>query len=127
MDLLSKVDHRQRNVVKCLEQATIKTYKLRMWIEEMYGDMKGHGFDLEATHMRDLDRLSRLVLGVCLVYAWLISLGNWVIKNGKRPLVDKKARRDKSCFRIGWSWLKRRLSQGQSLKVCTLCTKAIGG
>ena len=98
-------------------RATIKTYKKRMWIEEMYGDMKGHGVDLEATHMRDLDRLARLVLGVCLVYAWLISLGNWVIKNGERHLVDKKARRDKSYFRIGWSWLKRRLSQGQSLKL----------
>jgi len=97
--------------------ATIKTYKLRMWIEEMYGDMKGHGFDLEATHMRDLDRLSRLVLGVSLVYTWLISLGSWVVKNGQRHLVDRKDRRDKSYFRIGWSWLKRRLSQGQSLKL----------
>lgn len=98
-------------------RATIKTYKLRMWIEEMYGDMKGHGFDLEATHMRDPDRLSRLVLGVSLVYAWLISLGSWVVKNGQRHLVDKKSRRDKSYFRIGWSWMKRRLSQGQSLKL----------
>ena len=98
-------------------RATIKTYKVRMWTEEMYGDMKGHGFDLEATHMRDLDRLSRLVLGVCIVYAWLISLGSWVVKNGQRHLVDKKSRRDKSYFRIGWSWLKRRLSQGQSLKL----------
>jgi hypothetical protein len=97
--------------------ATIRTYKMRMWIEEMYGDMKGHSVDLEATHMRDLDRLSRLVLGVCLVYVWLISLGSWVVKNGKRPLVDKKVRRDKSYFRIGWSWLKRRLAQGQSLKL----------
>ena len=97
--------------------ATIRTYKVRMWTEEMYGDMKGHGVDLGATHMRDLDRLSRLVLGVCLLYVWLISLGSWVIKNGKRDVVDKKARRDKSYFRIGWSWLKRRLSQGQSLKL----------
>jgi hypothetical protein len=97
--------------------ATIRRYRKRMWIEETYGDMKGHGVDLEETHMRDLDRLSRLVLGVCLVYMWLISLGSWVIKNGKRHMVDKKARRDKSYFRIGWSWLKRRLSQGQSLQV----------
>jgi hypothetical protein len=87
-------------------RATIRTYKVRMWIEEMFGDMKGHGVDLEATHLRDLDRLSRLVLGVCLA-----------VKNGQRHLVDKKSRRDKSYFRIGWSWLKRRLSQGQSLKL----------
>lgn len=97
--------------------ATIRTYKLRMWIEEMYGDMKGHGFDLEATHLRDPDRLSRLVLGLCLVYAWLISLGSWAVKNGQWHLVDRKSRRDKSYFRIGWSWLKRRLAQSQSLKL----------
>lgn len=95
-------------------RATIRTYKVRMWIEEMFGDMKGHGVDLEATHLRDLDRLSRLVLGVCLAYVWLISLGSWVVKNGKRHLVDKKSRRDKSYFRIGWSWLKRQLAQGRS-------------
>jgi len=94
---------------------TIQTYTIRMWTEEMYGDMKGHGFDLEATYIRDPDRLSRLVLGVCLVYVWLIALGSWVVKNGKRHLVDRKDRRDKSYFRIGWSWLKRCLAQGQPL------------
>lgn len=98
-------------------RATIKTYKLRMWTEELYGDVKGNGFNLEETHMRDPDRLSRLVLGVSIVYAWLLSLGSWLVKNGQRHLVDKKSRRDKSYFRIGWSWLKRRLSQGQSLKL----------
>ena len=34
----------------------------------MYGDMKGHGFDLEATHLDDADRISRLVLAVCSRY-----------------------------------------------------------
>jgi hypothetical protein len=96
---------------------TIRTYKLRMWIDEQLGDMKRHGFDLEATYMRDPDRLSRLVLGVCLVYAWLIALGSWVVKNGKRHLVDRKDRRDKSYFRLGCSWLKRCLAQGLSLRL----------
>jgi hypothetical protein len=96
---------------------TIKLYKVRMWIEEMYGDMKGHGFDLEATYMQDLDRLSRLLLGVCLIYVWLIALGSWVVKNSKRHLVDRNDRRDKSYFRIGWSWLKRCLAQDQPLRL----------
>ena len=96
---------------------TIQRYKLRMWIEEMYGDMKGHGFDLEATHLQDPDRLSRLVLGVCLVYTCLITLGDWVVKNGKRHLVDRKDRRDKSYFRLGWDWLERCLAQDQLLRL----------
>jgi hypothetical protein len=67
--------------------------------------------------MRDLGRLSRLVLGICMVYTWLINLGSWVAKSGKRHLVDRNDRRDKSCFRLGWSWLKRSLAQDQSLRL----------
>ena len=96
---------------------TIRIYKTRMWTEEMYGDMKGHGFDLESTHLQGLDRLSRLVLGVCLVYVWFISLGSWVIKNGYRHWIDRKDRRDKSYFRLGWDWLERCFAQGQSLRL----------
>lgn len=86
---------------------TIHLYKVRMWVEEMYGDMEGHGFDLESTHLQDLDRLSRLMLGICLVYTWLIALGGWVVKRGFRHLIDRKDRRDKSYFRLGWDWIER--------------------
>ena len=96
---------------------TMCTYRVRMWTEEMYGDMKGHGFDLESTLLQDPDRLSRLVLAVSLVYVWLICLGSWVVKNGQRHKVDRKDRRDKSYFRLGWDWLERCLAQGQSLRL----------
>jgi hypothetical protein len=99
------------------EQSLIRLYKVRMWIEEMYGDMKGHGFDLEATHLDDEDRIARLVLAVCLTFVWLISLGSWVVKNGYRHLVDHKSRRDKSYFRIGWDWLARCLSVGDPVPI----------
>ena len=85
----------------------INLYGLRMWTEEMYGDLKGHGFDLEATHLDDVNRISRLVLTVCLVFTWLIILGAWVVKRGLRHLIDHKSRRDKSYFRLGWDWLAR--------------------
>ncbi len=85
----------------------VRMYTRRMWIEEMFGDMKGHGFDLEPTHLDDQDRISRLVLGVCIAYVWLIALGSWVIKRGFRHLIDLKSRRDKSYFCLGWDWLER--------------------
>jgi hypothetical protein len=40
-------------------------YSRRRWIEEMFGDMKDNGFDLEATHLRASERLNRLTLAVC--------------------------------------------------------------
>jgi len=95
----------------------LKHYRIRMWIEEMYGDMKGHGFDLEATHLADTDRISRLVLGVCLAFLWLICLGSWVVKRGFRHYIDRKDRRDKSYFRLGLDWLKRCWRLNQPVKL----------
>jgi len=46
------------------QQMTLSAYKRRMWIEEMFGDLKRHGFDLEATLLRHARRLSRLTLAV---------------------------------------------------------------
>lgn len=90
--------------------ALLKTYRKRMWVEEMYGDMKGHGFDLEATHLKDAARINRLFLGICIVFVWLITLGSWVVKRGFRHLIDHKSRRDKSYFRLGWDWIERCLA-----------------
>lgn len=92
--------------------ALLRLYRIRMWTEEMYGDLKGHGFDLEATHLDDEARIERLVLGLCLTFGWLVALGSWVIKHGYRHFVDHKSRRDKSYFRIGWDWLARCLRLG---------------
>jgi hypothetical protein len=96
---------------------TVRLYRVRMWIEEFYGDVKGHGFDLEATHLRHEQRLSRLMLCVCLVFTWLMAVGSWVVKRGLRHWVDRKDRRDKSYFRIGWDWMERCLSHGRSLRL----------
>jgi hypothetical protein len=89
-------------------QPAIRLYRRRMWLEEMFGDMKGHGFDLEATHLRHFLRLSRLTLAVCLVYVWLVAAGEHVLATGHAGDVDRNDRRDLSIFRIGWDFVKRR-------------------
>jgi len=65
-------------------QMALQAYARRMWIEEMFGDMKGHGFDLESTMLRHTDRLSRLTLAVALLYVWLVSTGTCIIRDGLR-------------------------------------------
>jgi hypothetical protein len=91
-------------------QETLKAYRCRMWIEEMFGDMKRHGFDLESTHLQHFFRLSRLTLMVALLYVWLITIGVKVTKNGLRYLVDRKERFDLSFFQIGFRSVERRLT-----------------
>jgi hypothetical protein len=85
-------------------------YARRMWIEEMFGDFKKHGFDLESTMLRHFLRLSRLTLAVALLYVWLISVGGRTIRDGLRHLVDRIDRRDLSIFQIGLRFIERRLT-----------------
>ena len=91
-------------------QLTIHLYQRRMWIEEMFGDLKGHGFDLELSRLRTPERLSRLTLAVCILYVWLVTTGEYVLHKGFQHEVDRTDRQDLSIFRLGWDWLERRLA-----------------
>jgi hypothetical protein len=98
-------------------QMALKYYRLRMWCEEMHGDFKKHGFDLEGTMLRDFLRLSRLTLAVALLYVWLISVGGRTIHQGMRHLIDRNDRRDLCIFQIGLRYIKRRLTNAFSFSV----------
>jgi hypothetical protein len=96
-------------------QTVLKAYRMRMWIEETFGDLKGNGFDLENTHLRNFLRLSVLTLAAILLYVWLLAFGSQVIKAGQRRLVDRNDRRDYSLFRIGRNMAERLLTNGLHL------------
>ena len=99
------------------QRETLQAYRIRMWIEEMFGDFKGHGFDLESSHLCHFQRLSRLTLAVVLLYLWLVVLGSRVIKNGLRSLVDRADRRDFSIFRIVYNMAERCLANIQPFSI----------
>jgi hypothetical protein len=87
--------------------AAIRAYRLRMWIEGMFGDLKDHGFDLEASHLRRFLRLSRLTLAVCLLYVWLVAVGEYLIGTAQTDLVTRHDRVDLSIFRLGFDFIDR--------------------
>lgn len=95
----------------------LKVYSRRMWIEEMFGDFKKHGFDLERTMLRHFLRLSRLTLAVALLYVWLVSVGGRTIRDGLRHLVDRKDRRDLSIFQIGLRSIERSLTNALLFRI----------
>ena len=92
-----------------------------MWAGEMFGDFKKHGFDLERTMLRHFDRLSRLTLGVVLLYVWLISIGTRTVRDGLRNLVDRTDRRDLSIFQIGMRFIERCVTNAFSFRIL-LCS-----
>lgn len=99
-------------------KSTWKLYKRRMWIEEMFGDMKGNGFDLEKSRLWHAERLNRLMLAVSLVYIWLIAVGEYVWHNDLADEVDRNDRRDLSIFRLGWDFIERRLALNDPFPDC---------
>lgn len=99
------------------KKSALSYYKRRVWIEEMFGDMKKHGFDLESSMLRSFLRLSRLTLAVAFLYAWLISTGTDTIHKGKRHLVDVKSRRDLSLFQIGMRMIDRAITNATYLRI----------
>lgn len=99
------------------EKMTRDYYFRRMWIKEMFGDLKRHGFDLELTMLRHFLRLSRLTLAVALLFLWMLATGTRAIRNGLRHVVDRKDRRDLSVFQIGLRVIERRLTNELSIRL----------
>jgi hypothetical protein len=100
---------------------TLRCYRRRMWTEELHGDLKKHGFDLESTMLQDFLKLSRLTLAVAFLYVWLVSIGGDTIHQGLRHLVDRHDRRDLSIFQIGLRFIQRKVTNGLSIQV-QLCS-----
>lgn len=99
----------------------LRFYALRPWIEEMFGDFKKHGFDLEKTRLAHFQRLSRLTLAVAILYVWLVSIGTKTIHSGDRHLVDRNDRRDLCIFQIGLRIIDRCLTNALSFNI-QLCS-----
>jgi len=87
-----------------------------MWIDEVFGDLKKHGFDRLSTAQEERailrlpDRLSRLTLDIALWHEWFISMGTKVIQNSVRHLINRNEQRDLCIFQIGLRYIERRLT-----------------
>jgi len=83
----------------------IADYAHRWGIETLFGCLKTRGFCLEATQIKDPERLKKLAL-LTLAFCWAHRVGEWVVKH--QPLKIKKHRRKvRSIFRAGLDHLRQ--------------------
>lgn len=94
-----------------------KWYAKRFWTEPLFGDLKGHGFDLQSSRLVHPERIAQLMLALALAYLWMVFLGAWVFASGYAKFVDRSDRRDRSLFTLGRRWLQRLLKLDHSLSV----------
>jgi len=86
--------------------ARLEDYALRWGIETLFGCLKSRGFCLEATHVVEAERLSKLMGLLALAFCWAFGAGVWLAEH--KPLTIKKHGRPAvSLFRSGLDWLRR--------------------
>lgn len=84
----------------------------RRWgIEPFHRDYKSSGWGITLSQLKDTGRQEGLLVMVAIVYVWMVCVGRWLCKTGRRHEVDSKAKRHRhlSLFRLGWDWLIHQL------------------
>lgn len=92
----------------------IEDYYRRWGIETLFGCLKSRGFDLEATHMTELDRMDKLMGVLALAFAWCLIAGHWHYGEAKHLPLNKHWRPAKALFRLGMDMLRRVLLNKES-------------
>lgn len=81
--------------------ARVSVYRQRVRCEATYLDCKRRGWNIEASKLRQHDRLNRLLLALSLAFWWTYLLGLGTIRAGLRRRFDRADRRDLSVVRLG--------------------------
>ena len=86
-----------------------KIYKERWQIETAFKALKSSGFNLEDTHLTDIDRLAKLLSLVSIAFTWAYLAGIFINQNLKPIRVLKTKRLAKSIFKYGLEFIAKYL------------------
>ena len=102
------------------EQAN-SLYKERWQIETAFKALKSSGFNIEDTHLTEIDRLNKLFAIVIVAFTWAYKIGIYL--NNIKPIkIKKHGRRAKSIFKYGLVFLASVL-YSNNLEDFELCCK----
>jgi len=83
---------------------SLEKYQLRWTIENMFGAFKTRGFNFEQTHIKELEKIKKLLTLVSIAYVWCVLVGLWVNESIKIRIATH-GRKEKSIFRTGFDYL----------------------
>lgn len=95
------------------------TYKQRWQIETAFRALKSSGFNIEDTHLKDPERIEKLLSLVLIAYTWAYKTG--IFLNKIAPITIKKhKRRAKSLFKYGLDYLANQIFSNnlENYKIC---------
>lgn len=95
-------------VTNARPKQALALYAQRWAIETTFAAFKSRGFDLEATHLRESERLEKLIGVLSVALVWAVRVGQW--RKRLRPIrIKKHGRRAVSVFRLGLDYLRQAL------------------
>lgn len=91
-------------------------YKERWQIESAFKSLKTSGFNVEDTHLRDIDRLERLFAIVIMAFTWAYITGVIVHQSIKPIRICKHGYPAKSFVKYGLEWIYKWLMTTQKVR-----------
>jgi hypothetical protein len=90
------------------EQAMIY-YKERWQIETLFRGLKSSGFNIEDTHVTNLERLEKLFSLTIIAFVWCYKIGDYLDEYILKIKIKKHGRRAISVFKYGLDFLSKSL------------------
>ena len=87
----------------------LEKYKERWQIETLFKGLKSSGFNVEDTHLRDLERIERLMLLVMIAFVWCYKVGDYIDTHLKAIRIKPDGKRVISVFKCGLDYLSEYL------------------
>jgi hypothetical protein len=85
-------------------ETAIQDYAIRWSIEVLFKCLKTNGFNFEDTHLKDREKVSKLLGLLAIAFCWAYIVGDYRAK--KNPIkIKKHLRKEKSVFRLGVDFL----------------------
>nr|AIF26477.1 putative transposase [uncultured bacterium fosmid pJB28H11] len=91
----------------CNAKEALEMYKLRWQVETLFKGLKSSGFNIEGSHVRNLERMSNLFAIIMVAYIWCYLVGIYIHENIKQITVLKHGRRAVSLFKYGLDYISQ--------------------
>jgi len=93
-------------------ELALASYKKRWQVETLFRGLKSSGFNIESTHVTDLERLEKLFLLTMIAFVWSYKIGDFIDETIEKIEIKKHGRRAISVFKYGLDYLSRLLLTG---------------
>ena len=100
-------------------------YKERWQIETCFRAMKSSGFDIENTHLQEIERLEKLINLVMIAFVWCYIVGDYLDQHVKSIAIKKHGHRAKSVFKYGLEYISNTLLNSQKEDFINIFSKFV--